>query len=474
MITRYLTLIALCISLLAGCGGNSSPTLAGNDPGVGGTGNSDEGIGGTGIGTVTGFGSIIINGTREFDVDNHTVLRIDGQVVSESDFVNAELGLGLVVSYVVGSDVNADFTRGTLKSIDGNHLLRGPVTQLNPLAVLDQIVVVTGSTVLRDANGLPLNESDLKIGDIVAISGFGNPDNAVQSTRLQRENDGREWRLSGIASNVVPGDSFNIDGLLIRLNGQTPKDCGDGLRNGDLVEVKIQGSASYQPGDEINTVNEVECKNEKLEVPPTTTGPLPAEIEGVISSIQSATEFMIGGQRIRVTAATRFKNGSTADLTPGALVEVEGNLTPATGILDAEEIELKNSQDSSENGNGDDNENDGENENTNTSGDEGGELPSSDDSGNDDSSSDDSGSNDSDDSDAGNDNSSNDDSSNDDSGSNDSGSDDSGSDDSGSDDSGSDDSGSDDSGSDDSDGSDSGGSDSGGDNSGGNDDSEEN
>ncbi len=370
MMTRYLTSIALCCALLAGCDGGPS-TVAAVDPGVGGTGNTDEGIGGTGIGTVTGFGSIIINQTREFDVDVNTVLRIDGQPVSESEFVNA--GLGLVVSYVVGPDVNADFTRGTLKSIDGNHVLRGPVTGINPLTVLGQTVVVGPDTVLRDAQGLALDAADLQVGDVVAISGFSNAGSPVRSTRLERENDRREWRLSGVASQVIDNTSFRIGAQLINLNGVAPEHCGDGLRDGDQVEVEIQGTPDYQTGAPIDTVLKVECKNEKLELPGNAGKPLPAEIEGIVTSVDSAaSRFSIGGQQIRFSNATTFKKGAATDLAPGVLVEVEGAVTPATGILDAEKIEIKNGQNNGGDGNdnGDDNENVAGDEGASSSGDD--------------------------------------------------------------------------------------------------------
>ncbi|HHJ20933.1 MAG TPA: hypothetical protein ENJ84_14075 [Gammaproteobacteria bacterium] len=331
-----------CFGPLMGCGGaGPDSTVAVNgDSGVGGTGNSDEGIGGTGIGTVTGFSSVIINQTRIFKVDDKTVLRIDGERVSEADLRLA--GLGLVVSYQVGTDVNADFTRGTLISLDARHYIRGPVTSLKPLTVLDQVTSLSATTVLVDQQGG--SQPQLKVGDIVEISGFADGDNRVRATRLQVEISGQEWKLTGIATKVNPGVSFSIGSQTVLLNGVLPQKCGSGLREGDLVEVEAQSTVGFKAGDVIDTVTKVKCEESGLNVPENQSKAISAEIEGVLSKRISETTFIIAGQQIQLTAQTRIKGGRQVDLTVGVLLEVEGSLLPS-GILEAEKIEFKGSGD---------------------------------------------------------------------------------------------------------------------------------
>ncbi len=111
---------------IAGCGGGG---------GGGGGGIAGGGIGGTGIGTITGFGSVIINDTRTFGITGETGLFIDGEAVSEPELEQA--GIGLVTRVIVSDDVSDDFTSGTALTVEAENLVKGPVTGINPLQVLD-------------------------------------------------------------------------------------------------------------------------------------------------------------------------------------------------------------------------------------------------------------------------------------------------------------------------------------------------
>ncbi len=331
-----LTVLVVLFSLLAGCSGGSATFTSAF---------SDEGIGGTGIGTVTGFGSIIINQTREFEVAQTTRLSIDGKTVNEDDFRNA--GLGLVVSYQVANDVNADFTRGTLLSLDARHQLRGPITQTQPLTILEQTAQLQPDTVLLDANGQPLSPADLSIGDVVAISGFEKGSSALLATRVQVEDDGAAWKLTGLVSEVVPNASFTIGTQKILLNGVTPEHCEPELSVGDLVEASFIGANHYSAGDTITTLLQVECKQTGLSVPSNLSTPIPSEIEGVLTSVRSETQFIVNGQQILLTGNTQFEGGDATALVPGTFVEVEGALQP-DGWLHADKIEIKLTENESE------------------------------------------------------------------------------------------------------------------------------
>ncbi len=321
---------------------NQTASIAG-DTGIGGTGFSDEGIGGTGIGTVTGFGSIIINRTHEFDVGPNTILRIDGQQVDEQTFkLN---GLGLVVSYQV-RNANADFTRGTLVTLDARHQVRGPITSIQPLKVLDQEAVIRKDAVLVDGSGLTLTPDNLTVGEVVEISGFSD-NNKLLVTRLQVDDEGQEWKLTGKVSQVT-ASAFNIGAQKILLNGKLPKDCGTGMKDGDLVEATFQGVNNFQPGATIDTLLQVACKSSGLQKPENIGKPIHGEIEGVVTRKLSATELIVNGQPVLLTNATLFEGGTATQLVPGTLVEVKGKLHP-DGKLQAEKVEIKTEDGSSDN-----------------------------------------------------------------------------------------------------------------------------
>jgi len=167
-------LMVLAITSLIACG-------SGGGGGGGGGLVAGGGISGTGVGTITGFGSVIINDTREFEFDGETRFFRDGVEVIESTFMQD--GAGMVSRVEIGDDVSADFTSGTAATVTADNAVKGPVTSISPLQVLEQTVVVNGDTVL---DNIPGNDTaNLVPGDVVEVSGFADSANVIQATRVE-------------------------------------------------------------------------------------------------------------------------------------------------------------------------------------------------------------------------------------------------------------------------------------------------
>ncbi|MGB5299174.1 MAG: DUF5666 domain-containing protein [Thiogranum sp.] len=326
-----LTSTAAALVALTGCGGGGG-SVAGTS-GIGGTGVR---VAGVGIGTTTGFGSVIINDVRAFTIDSETNILRDGSEITEAEL---ELeGEGFATRVEVGTDVNIDFTSGTAVTVAIDNNVKGPVTSINPLTVLGQSVIATGDTVLT---GLT-NITDLAVTDEVEASGFSDDNNVIQATRIQRKAGGiPAWKLSGRVSNITP-DGFNISTQRVLLNGVVPRDCGTGLVNGDSVEVKAAQDPAFVAGNQLVTVTDVECTQAGLGVPANADGTLlRAEVEGLVTTISSPSDFVVGGQRVQTTAATSFEGGAQEDVVPGAKLEAEGELDTSTGILSADKIKFR-------------------------------------------------------------------------------------------------------------------------------------
>ena len=326
-----LTSTAAALVALTGCGGGGG-SVAGTS-GIGGTGVR---VAGVGIGTTTGFGSVIINDVRVFTIDSETNILRDGSEITEAEL---ELeGEGFATRVEVGTDVNIDFTSGTAVTVAVDNNVKGPVTSINPLTVLGQSVIATGDTVLT---GLT-NITDLAVTDEVEASGFSDDNNVIQATRIQRKAGGIPvWKLTGRVSNVTP-DGFNISTQRVLLNGVVPRDCGTGLVNGDSVEVKAAQDPAFVAGNQLVTVTDVECTQAGLGVPANADGTLlRAEVEGLVTTISSPSDFVVGGQRVQTTAATSFEGGAQEDVVPGAKLEAEGELDTSTGILSADKIKFR-------------------------------------------------------------------------------------------------------------------------------------
>lgn len=154
-----------------------------HDHGIGGTGQSivggdDHGIGGTGIvGTITGFGSIIVNGRRIPYARNVPVF-IDGQRVDPD-----EMRVGHVVRVLLGGQ-NAQAIHITSEVI-------GPVSAINKR----QMTVLAQRIDLSEAQPVPR----LKPGQVVAVFGIRKPDGTIVASRVEKRTRFTAPILRGVA-----------------------------------------------------------------------------------------------------------------------------------------------------------------------------------------------------------------------------------------------------------------------------------
>ena len=336
IIFRRLLMVMATASLIAcGSGGGGGGGIGGAVGGIAG-----GGVSGTGLGTVTGFGSIIINDTREFEFDGETRFFRDGVEITEAVFM--QNGTGMVSRVEIGEDVSADFTSGTAVTVTADNAVKGPVTSVNPLQVLEQTVVVTGNTVL---DNMPGNDTgNLVLGDIVEVSGFADSANVIQATRVEFKAAGAPvWKLTGTVSNVIANTSFRVGTQLVVLNGVVPRDCGTSLNNGEFVEVKAAEDPGFTPGgDTLDSVTDVECKVPGLGVPDNATGAvLDAEIEGIVTTVTAPDDFIVNGQRVVTNGTTEFEGGAAEDIVVGVKLEAEGDFNTNTGILTADKIRFR-------------------------------------------------------------------------------------------------------------------------------------
>ncbi|KLK91182.1 hypothetical protein AA309_21630 [Microvirga vignae] len=197
------------------------------DRGIGGTGvvsgdpESDRGIGGTGVmGTIRGFGSIIVNGLRVTYAPDVPV-RVDGQPRAVSD-----LKIGQVVQVV------AETQDGVLRTrqIDVASEVVGTIeaTSGKTLRVLGQAV----ST--EKLNGRP----EWRRGERVAVFGLRRPDGTIVASLIEPRAEGPD-RVVGSVTKLRDG-SLRIGPL--RLSGATPALVGtravlEGSYKGGVLDV---------------------------------------------------------------------------------------------------------------------------------------------------------------------------------------------------------------------------------------------
>ncbi|WP_223787701.1 DUF5666 domain-containing protein [Marinicella meishanensis] len=271
----------------------------------------------------TGF---TINSLRIFEPTESTSYLEDGEVVPAT---RAQGGTGFKIRYrAVDADPNA--IEGTLDEVELINVFKGPVVSLDPLQVFAVDSLTSSQTFLAD--GIQLN--DLQLGDEVKVSGFVDQNSFMLMTRIERVDALTEWKLTGYVEGLF-GNQFNINGQAVFFNAGMVSGCGAPLQNGDRVEVHADVQPGFVLGDTLTSTQSVECVEEQV------TADVSSDIvilEGFIDGLLTGGDFVLAGQTIEVSGATRYIRGRPSDIQSLIKVEVEGDPIMGNGGIDADKI----------------------------------------------------------------------------------------------------------------------------------------
>ena len=313
---RYLPdLVAFCGALLfAGLAALLTGSLGGCGGGVG-----SEGTGSFASGTITGYGSIIVNGVH-FDESAATVLDDEGQAVARS-----ALALGMVVQISAGpiSSAADGSSAAVASSVRTQRALVGPVDAVDlaggRLRVLGQTVLVSGDTVFdeRLSGGL----AALAPGQWLEVYGFYNPGaTGFAASRVGASGPSAGLRVSGTVAAVdARAQTFQLGSQTYSIAGLGSSPAVDAL-----VSLKLQ-----QPGTDAQGRWVVSGQQTEDHAPKDSAG---AKLDAVVSQVLSGTRFVADGVTVDSSAAKL--NGS---LQVGARVQVSGTLR--AGVLLATQVE---------------------------------------------------------------------------------------------------------------------------------------
>ena len=276
-------------------------------------------------GTVTGFGSIIVNGVT-FDTSNAT-FAIDGMTGAQSD-----LAIGQVV--VVRGELDEDPTTGTANSVTFDDAVEGSIEAIDVAAgtitVLGQTIRIDAATSFDDDID-PATIDGLNVTDFIEVSGFFLADGTISATRIELRAMAGELELTGVVSNLS-GTSFEINGFVIDFSAAMLEDFPGGMpENGQLVEAK---------GDALGAAGELLATRVEFKGGDFGEDGDRAEVEGFITRFNSPTDFDGEGVPVTTNAQTVFEDGTSADLALNRKVEVEGDID-ASGTIVAAEVEIE-------------------------------------------------------------------------------------------------------------------------------------
>ena len=320
IIRNLFTLLAMLLALAA-CGGG--------DGGGGGGGIASGGTGGTGIssGSITGFGSIFVNGV-EFSTNGATIKR-DNAPINEQD-----LRRGMVVE-VQGSIASS--TSGTATTVNVEEAVRGPVesksgtASAGTLVVLGQTVLVDDTTLID--NNVP-NFGAITSGMLLEIHGQRRADGSIMASFIEQKTAPVFAVRGAVSSHNTLAQTFTIGALTVSYNGAITNDMPAGNWNGLFVEVKGSACAG-SPVCGTLTASKVEPAGLGL------ANANQAEIEGFVTALVSTSNFTLNSTRVLTTGSTVFSGGPQSDIVLGAKLEVEGSLVG--GVLTATKVQFKDS-----------------------------------------------------------------------------------------------------------------------------------
>jgi hypothetical protein len=278
-------------------------------------------------GTITGFGSIIVNGIR-FDESSAQVVDDDGQPHDRS-----ELKLGMNVE-VESSDIDRASNSAKASHVRFGAAIVGPVSAISTgttpktLTVLDQIVEISDTTVFADslANGF----DSIKVGDVIEVHALlDTATGHYLAKRIEPDPGATVFKLRGVVAELDPtAKTFKIGGALIDFSGVAAADLPNNFANGLKVRVRLQ-TAKNSSGEWVAiSIRAGERKMEDHDE---------AEVHGTITDFTSLASFSVNGLPVDASKAA-FPDG-TAGIQKGAEVEVEGAIV--NGVLVATKVELE-------------------------------------------------------------------------------------------------------------------------------------
>ena len=292
-----------------------------------GGGGSDMGGSGRAFtqGTITGFGSVIVNGIR-FDDSAAQVVDDEGQAHDKG-----ELRLGMNVD-VESSDIDRGSNSARARMIRFGAAIVGQVSAVaagttpQTLTVLDEIVEVSPTTVFDDslAGGI----AAVTVGDVLEIHAlFDTATGHYLAKRIEPDPAATVFKLRGIVASLdTTAKTFMIGGALIDYSGVAAPPSG--LANGLKVRVRLQ-TAKNGAGAWVATA--IHADEQEMEDHDE------AEVHGTITDFTSTASFSVNGLPVDASKAA-FPDG-TAGIMKGAMVEVEGAIV--NGMLVATRVELE-------------------------------------------------------------------------------------------------------------------------------------
>lgn len=303
--------------------------------GGGGDSQAGGGIGGTGlyassVGTVTEFGSVVVNGVT-YETRNARVMVENDLRGTGDEAVIQNLAVGMVVR--VEGRLNVDGS-GSAEGVFFSTDLQGPVESLITLDTRTKQAVILGQAFILDDRTMFRNTSwsEVSEGMVLEVSGYADEDGVILATFVGK-----------IAESLPPGGPVKMKGEV--------QDLDTGAKTFRIGALTVEYSDATRVPSTVPELGQFLEVRGRLQVPRLLTADRleldedigqgafeTIDLEGIVAQIRSSTEFKLGRHIVRTDQATSWTNIVPEELSPGTRVIVRGTLLDAA-IL-AREIRL--------------------------------------------------------------------------------------------------------------------------------------
>jgi hypothetical protein len=314
-------LVLLLISCTISCGGSNS------------AGGGIDGSGFISQGSISAFGSIVVNGT-EFDTSNAAVI-IKGVEIGVGDGVVMDnLDLGRVVT--VEGRRSGDPNTVVAERVVYNDNVEGPVESVRDVDATTREIVVMGQRVIVNVvTRFKDTAFDLIApNDVVEVSGLFDDTGAIWATFIGKVGvftPGLEVEVRGYVESLDTGvKTFAVNGLTVDYSSADTSGLPGGIPAEGLL-VEVQGSLDAA-GSELNATK-IQLDDD-LNVDDVDE----IEVTGFVTDLVSPSEFTLGNQVVQADGQTLFIDGARENIALGVKLEVSGSLV--NGVLVATEIEF--------------------------------------------------------------------------------------------------------------------------------------
>lgn len=315
---------AFLLVAMASCGGG------GGVVGSGGTG----GAVGTAVGTVGGFGSVIVDGESFDNRGAPSIAEVAPGVDANAD---VKLGQRVALEYEAGAVARVVRVEATLAGAAANVLAQGR------FSVLGQTVMVNTSAAagpITQFGGGYSQAADVRGGDAVEVHGVlvhQGASASVQATRIDKLAALPAYlRVTGLVDALGAGSppTLTLGALTVDVSAATVLPAGTALVAGQSVTVLALPATLTSPVAGTWRLQAAQVRIRALR-----GGGLDDYLSGAAAHVDPlAKTFMLGSQRVSYAGATLLP--ATATLAGGAYVQVRGKVG-TDGVLVAASLEIR-------------------------------------------------------------------------------------------------------------------------------------